>query len=460
MPNSMRNHSSRFLTFTILLAAVGLITMMTAPAHAQTYTDLYNFGSGAGDPEIPGGFMPQGTDGNFYGTAASGAANGAGGVFRMTRAGVPTLLSSFSGDTPGNGLTLKNDGNFYGVTQGVGAGCTSGVTCGTLFSITPGGTYNVVHAFLGGRDGNDPQVPPIEGTGHDLYGTTSRSGGAGKGTGYHATATKEVGVLQNNGDAALKLTVYDAAHNLFYGISAGTAFMTTVFGGLTVLHTFPSGVSPTALILGSDGSLYGTTFQGGQPGCDGSMGCGVVFKINRAGVFSVVHIFTATEGRAPTTLIEGSDGSLYGTTLSDVANNAGIIFKIASDGTFSVLHNFNAATGQNPSGFVQGTDGILYGVTEDGGAMNGGVFFSFDLELPTFARLLPTWGLAGDTIGILGQGLSGATGVSFNGSTATFAVVSDSYITATVPSGVTTGKVSVTTPSGTLASITKFQVVP
>ena len=459
MPNSTL-HSSKFRTASVLLVTVlFLIALNAAPLHAQTYTDLYDLGSNAGDPELPGGFLPQGADGSFYGTASSGAANGAGGIFHITTAGTLTLLSSFTSDSPGNGLTLKSDGNFYGVTEGGGPSCTPGVSCGTLFSITPAGTYTVIHAFLAGGDGLEPQVPPVEGTRHDLYGTTALGGVVGRGTGYHATTTQEIGVIENRGDGALKLTGYDARTNLFYGISADTVFITTVFGNLTTLHNFGNGYSPTALILGSDGSLYGTTFEGGQTGCNG-VGCGIVFKINPAGIFSVVHRFQPTEGRAPTTLVQGSDGSLYGTTLSDVANSAGIIFKIATDGTFSVLYNFTQATGQNPSGFTQGTNGVFYGVTQDGGSANGGVFFSFDLGLPAFARLLPTWGAAGDTIGIIGQGFTGASAVSFNGTAATFTVQSDSYITAQVPSGVKTGKVSVTTPGGTLSSITTFQVVP
>jgi len=61
---------------------------------------------------------------------------------------------------------------------------------------------------------------------------------------------------------------------------------------------------------------------------------------------------------------------------------------------------------------------------------------------------------------ILGNGLTGSTSVTFNGTAATFTVVSNTQITATVPTGATTGTVSVTTPTGTLNSSPTFQILP
>jgi len=69
-------------------------------------------------------------------------------------------------------------------------------------------------------------------------------------------------------------------------------------------------------------------------------------------------------------------------------------------------------------------------------------------------------GKVGATVEILGQGFNGTTGVSFNGTPATFSVKSDTYLTATVPGGATTGFVAVSTPSGTLKSNVPFRVIP
>jgi uncharacterized protein (TIGR03437 family) len=77
----------------------------------------------------------------------------------------------------------------------------------------------------------------------------------------------------------------------------------------------------------------------------------------------------------------------------------------------------------------------------------------------SFVETLPTAGLPGRSVIILGTDISGATDVSFNGSSAAFTVVSDSEITATVPAGATTGSVTVTTPSGTLTSNVFFKIL-
>jgi hypothetical protein len=82
------------------------------------------------------------------------------------------------------------------------------------------------------------------------------------------------------------------------------------------------------------------------------------------------------------------------------------------------------------------------------------------MGLNPFAALMLTAGKVGSKVEILGQGFTGTTGVSFNGTAGTFNVVSDTYLTATVPSGATTGSVVVTTPGGKLASNKAFRVTP
>jgi hypothetical protein len=64
----------------------------------------------------------------------------------------------------------------------------------------------------------------------------------------------------------------------------------------------------------------------------------------------------------------------------------------------------------------------------------------------------------GAAVRILGESLTGATGVTFNGTAATFTVVSSTLISTTVPAGATTGEVQVTTPSGKLFSNVPFVV--
>jgi hypothetical protein len=71
------------------------------------------------------------------------------------------------------------------------------------------------------------------------------------------------------------------------------------------------------------------------------------------------------------------------------------------------------------------------------------------------------YGKVGSVVQILGTGLTGATAVSFNGMpAASFGVVSDTGMFATVPAGATTGPVTVTTPTGSLTSNENFTVIP
>jgi hypothetical protein len=124
-----------------------------------------------------------------------------------------------------------------------------------------------------------------------------------------------------------------------------------------------------------------------------------------------------------------------------------------------VLYSFDGSTGSAPlATLVQHTNGILYGETYYGGTYGYGVFYSLDVGAPPFARLVSTFGKVGRTIGILGQGFTGTTEVSFNGIPATFTVSSDTYLEATVPAGATTGFVTVTTATATLTSNQPIQI--
>jgi glutamate dehydrogenase/leucine dehydrogenase len=113
---------------------------------------------------------------------------------------------------------------------------------------------------------------------------------------------------------------------------------------------------------------------------------------------------------------------------------------------------------------IQHTNGMLYGTTEiGGGGVRGtctgcGVFYKLNAGLAPFAALLPDAGIPGARIQVLGQGFTGTTAVKFNGVPASFKVVEDTFLTAIVPAGATSGFVTVTTPTGTLTSYRKFIV--
>jgi uncharacterized repeat protein (TIGR03803 family) len=138
-----------------------------------------------------------------------------------------------------------------------------------------------------------------------------------------------------------------------------------------------NGASPEAvLIQGKDGNLYSTAFSGG-PG--GSITNGTIFRITPSGAFSSLIAFDGTNGAGPRAgLVQGPDGSFYGTTYSGGTNNAGTVFQLSTNGTFTTLVTltFSDSTGAYPiAGLIQGADGNLYGTTAIGGTNGNGTIF-------------------------------------------------------------------------------------
>ena len=169
-------------------------------------------------------------------------------------------------------------------------------------------------------------------------------------------------------------------------------FKVTTNGTLTDLYSFGGtndGFNLSAgLVQGSDGYFYGTTVQGG------TNNLGTVFKINTNGALSSLYSFTGTnDGKNPTAgLVQGSDGCFYGTTSSGGTNNYGTVFKINTNGALTSLYSFTGGNdGGTPyyAGLVQGSDGSFYGTTLYGGVQNGtsgfGVVFRLTVLPPQLA---------------------------------------------------------------------------
>lgn len=149
-------------------------------------------------------------------------------------------------------------------------------------------------------------------------------------------------------------------------------------------------------------------------------------------------------------------------------DGCGTIFKFTPQGVLTTLHAFGPYEGVWPhGGLYQASNGIFYGATTYGGDLHCpfqqygcGTIYSIDVGLAPFVRFVRAAGKVGHSGPILGQGFTGTTSVSINGLEATFTVVSDTLIKATVPDGATTGFVTVTTPTGVLTSNVPFQVLP
>jgi len=356
------------------------------PAGVETV--LYSFTGGTTDGSVPVAALIQGSDGNFYGTTSSGGASSVGTVFKITPAGVETALHSFAGGTSDGGqpiaaLIQGGDGNFYGTTSSGSANNT-----GTVFKITPAGVETVLHSFASGTDGFGPLAALIQGSDGNFYGTTSSGGTNNNGTVFKITPAGVETVFYSfsggTDGSQPQAALIQGADGNFYGttLSGGTTTNGTVFkitpaGAETVLYSFdsgPEGQTPTGLIQGSDGNFYGTTSRGG------TSGNGTVFKVTPAGVETVLYSFTGgtTDGGNPAAaLIQGSDGNFYGTTSAGGTIGYGVVFKITPAGVETVLHSFAGGTdGIGPSAaLIQGSDGNFYGTTSAGGTSGNGVVF-------------------------------------------------------------------------------------
>ena len=477
---SFSSPSSVGIVAALLIASVCIVV----PAQAQTYTPLYNLGSTSGDPMNPVPFsqIVQGRDGRLYSTTSVGGSNNAGAAFAITTGGSLSVLYNFpkysAPTAPLSGLTLGTDGLFYGTTSTGGAHIV-----GTVFKLTDTGSYTNLWDFTGtGTDEGLPEAPLVLGADGYFYSTTE---GVYTGTAGTAYKISTKGVLKTlhaflgtpGNDGATPYAILLGLDANFYGVSRlggvnnfGTIFKMTKAGKVTILHSFAGGVTDGSIPVGglvqaNDGTLYGTTYGGG------TKNWGVVFKILPTGKgYTVLHNFDRTadinDGIQPLgALTLGTDGNVYGTTGGGGHQNAGAIFRVTPAGAYSTLYSFCAVAGCKDgffpqTGMVQHTNGKFYGVTESGGTnVNGGEYYSLDVGLNPFVSLVAVWGKVGDTIEILGQGFSGTTSVKLGGSSASFTVVSDTYLTAKVPDG-SSGFVTVATPSGTLTSSRKFFVTP
>ncbi len=460
-----------------MLGAIVMFAGTAVPVQAQTPTTLHGFQDLPTDACEPENNIVQGRDGNMYGIGLYCGTNNTGAVYKISPTGVESVIYNF----PSNwsfcfsGLTLGNDGNFYGTCFSTPGGN------GSIFQLTPSGVFTDKHDFTGANGDTEPLYAPIQASDGNFYGVT----------GYNP-------------------------------YSCGNVYKMTAAGVYTNLHTFSGNDCGPAssLIQGADGNLYGTLYN-----CsNGILGC--VYKISTSGVFTEIYDFSASSGYTPCTgVIQGKNGKLYGATNTGAANNFGSIYSLTTAGVFTDLHDFvqmtdascvdnagrtnvnllqvtdgsfygvNGSYGPTGEGsiykltpadvftaflfptdppvdgaaplatLIQHTNGLAYGTTPVGGQGTAtvGTFFSVATSDGPFVSLEPTQKteLVGAHVGMFGQGFSGSSVVKFGGVASTSVTHSGStYLTAIVPTGAHTGSVTVTTGSTTLTSPQTFRVKP
>lgn len=277
--------------------------------------------------------------GTLYGTTTGGGTRKAGTVFSISKSGKERALHSFTGFSDGvdpAASLIDMNGTLYGTTRSGGGTCKSDSRsgCGTVFSITPSGTEKVLHSFGGVPDGDEPKASLIDVKG-TLYGTTY-SGGAGDcyagcGTVFSITPSGTEQILFSFGGSVSdgrfpQASLIDVGGTLYgttttggvntcgtKGGGCGTVFSITTGGTEKILHSFGSnsdGYYPEAALIDVKGTLYGTTSAGG------AYKGGTIFSISTSGMEQVVYNFgeSVSDGVNPVAALIDIGGTLYGTT--------------------------------------------------------------------------------------------------------------------------------------------------
>jgi uncharacterized repeat protein (TIGR03803 family) len=468
--------SSTLRTLALALASTALTFSLAVCAQAQTVDFLYQFSGNQGNAVG----VIQGTDGNFYGSGGTGA-YAKGQIFRMTPAGEVTTIYSFcakSGCPDGTDVTtppaLGSDGYLYGVTGSGGNSSNSG----TFYKMTLDGDITTLYSFCPASGCADGQYPNgiILASDGNYYGTTELGGKHNGGTIFSISPSGTFELLytfctQSNcadGQNPLYPPVQGIDGN-FYGTAyaggahnGGVIYQITGAGAYKVLYNFcsyqtscPTGANPAPIVQDSKGNFFGTTVLGGNSNH------GTVFEFTSANQYKVLHTFLGYDGSQPGSgLTLAGDGSFYGVTQGGGGPKEGNIYKVSSAGVFKSIYVFRGNEGYDPFyGLFQGTNGSLYGTTAYGPSpCCYGMIYSVSDSIGQLVETVPVAGKVGQSVIILGNGLMGSSSVKFNGKAATFTVESDTEIKATVPSGATTGKVSVVTATGTLNSSPQFVV--
>ncbi len=259
------------------------------------------------------------------------------------------------------------------------------------------------------RAGTNPSARLVAHPDGNYYGTTVEGGVFNFGTVYKmtpdGTVTTLVSLTGTNGAArgsypASGLTL--ANDGSLFGTTGnggagdyGTIFKVTTAGVFTSMVEFTGmsgstkGSVPNGLVLNSDGFFYGTTQAGGM----GDFG--TVFKLDTAGNLTTITELTGTaaprKGTAPTGRLAVNGTMLYGAAQAGGANDFGTVFRVTTTGNWDLLAEFTGISGNKrgsgPLGGVTLVGTTLFGTTEAGGSLDSGTIFRLPTNGTSFATI-------------------------------------------------------------------------
>jgi uncharacterized repeat protein (TIGR03803 family) len=323
--------------------------------------------------------------GNLFGTGFTGGAHAYGTVFEVAtgNSSIATLASfadSTDGAYPKGGVVEDSSGNLFGTTWG-GA-------VDTVFEVVSGSGTITTLASFNSTVGSTPEASVIEDNSGNVFGTTNGGGTYNDGTIYEVVAgsgnaTTLVSFNGSNGTSPNATLVEDTHGNLFgVATGGGAAGRGTVFEltagshAVTTLVTFngANGAYPGgSLIEDAAGNFFGVTHGGG------ANGWGTVFELSMpSGTITTLASFNGSNGEYPEgSLLEDSQGNLFGTATSGGAFGDGTVFEIAAgSGSINTLASFNGLDGSGPGGsLIEDNRGDLFGIAGTGGTWGRGAVF-------------------------------------------------------------------------------------
>ena len=363
----------------------------------DVYTKKFDFSSASG--ENPLGSLIQASNGKLYGMTSAGGANNEGVLFEYDAATNVLIklfdFSTASGSNPYGSLLEAANGKLYGMTFEGGANSE-----GVLFEYDAGTNVYTKKFDFSSTIGTQPYGSLIQAVNGNLYGMTANGGSNYEGVLFEYDGATDVYTKKVDFSTAVNGgrpfgSLIQASNGKLFGLTsdggANDAGVLFEYDAATDVYTknfdfsIANGVGPTAsLVQAANGKLYGLTGSGGV------FGVGVLFEYDAAtNVYTKKVDFSYANGAYPIgSLLEAANGKLYGMTSFGGANNSGVLFEYdAATNVLIKFFDFSTASGENPLGsLIQASNGKLYGMTYEGGANSVGVLFEYDLATDVYTK--------------------------------------------------------------------------